>query len=120
LPSSAGRIPAPGHDDVHRETDQLGCEVGEAIELIVCVAVLDGEVLPLDIAEVAQPLPEGLGDPPDASDQVANAPYLACRLRRVGKRHCEQAQGERHDAPDSAAPHDHLLTSTSCRPTSFR
>jgi hypothetical protein len=77
------------HKDVHRETGQLGREVGEAIELVVGIAVLDGEVLTLDIAKVAQALPEGLVDPSGTSDEVPNAPHLARWLRNGSERHGE-------------------------------
>ena len=48
------------HDDLHLETDQLGREVGEPLELPCRPAVLQNEVLAFDIAERAHPLQEGL------------------------------------------------------------
>src|SRR5947199_3194971 len=44
----------------HPQTDQLGREVGEPIELPFRPAVLQNEVLAFDIAERAHPLQEGL------------------------------------------------------------
>ena len=57
---SAGRGGASCHNHVHLEPDQLGRQVGEPLVLPLRIAVLNDEVLALDIAEVAQTLPEGL------------------------------------------------------------
>ena len=42
-------ILAPHHEDIHRQTDQLGRKGGETITLVVGVAVLDRDILALDI-----------------------------------------------------------------------
>jgi hypothetical protein len=39
-------------------TDEIGGELRELFVLAVCVSVLDQEILPLDVAEVAQPRAE--------------------------------------------------------------
>src|SRR5262245_48386279 len=44
---------------------------------------------------------------------------MRCWLCLGGEWHREQAQHERHDAPDGTAPHGRLLTSAACRPSSF-
>jgi hypothetical protein len=48
------------HEDVHVQPDQLGDERGEALGLALRRSVLNGNVVALDVAQVAQPLPEGL------------------------------------------------------------
>ncbi len=48
------------HEDIHLEPDQLGRERGEPLSLPVGIAVLQDDGLALDVAEVAQPVPEGL------------------------------------------------------------
>ena len=47
-------------DDVNLETDEIGCEVREAIAPALRIAVLDADVLALEPSEVAQALPECL------------------------------------------------------------
>src|SRR5712692_9300021 len=69
------------------------------------------DVFPLHIAEVAQPVPKGLpqrGGRRRGWGQDTDPRDFAPRLRRDRERRCEQAQGERDDAPNGVAPH-HLL-----------
>ena len=47
-------------DDVNLETDEIGCEVREAIASTLRIAVLDADVLSLDPSEVAETEPECL------------------------------------------------------------
>ena len=54
-PRSAG-----GHDDVDLEPDQLGWQGREPLELPVRLAVLDDNVLAVDVAEVPKSLSECL------------------------------------------------------------
>ena len=46
------------HDDVHLEVDQLGRQIWEPAVLTLGPSGLDGEVLPFNIAQVAQALAE--------------------------------------------------------------
>ena len=48
-----------GHNHVHWEPDQLGRLVAETLFAPLRIAVLNNDVLALDIAELAQPLLEG-------------------------------------------------------------
>jgi hypothetical protein len=41
-----------GQDDIHLESDQLGREVGQSLDLSLGIALLDDEVLPLDVAQL--------------------------------------------------------------------
>src|SRR5712691_12372183 len=82
--------------------------------------VLDDEVLPLDVAKVAQTLLECLdtgigGTGIEPTDPV----HFRQRLRVDGERRYEQAQDECHDEPDGTVPHGRLLASASCRPAPF-
>ena len=59
----AARAPLPAaarNDDVNFATDQLSREVGEPVNFSCGVAVLDNDILALDVAEVTQTLLEGL------------------------------------------------------------
>src|SRR4029077_15366467 len=47
-----------GHDDIDVQTDQLGRKCGKPIQVCVGVTKLDVQVPTLDIAEIAQPIPE--------------------------------------------------------------
>ena len=48
------------HDDVYLETNQLCRQRRGAIRREIGPALLDGDVLSLDVAQFPQPLPEGL------------------------------------------------------------
>jgi hypothetical protein len=58
LAAWAERSP-PSHNDRHAVANQIGCQCGESIELVICEAVLDGYVLSLDETSFAQPLADG-------------------------------------------------------------
>ena len=49
-----------GDDNVRLETDQLGRKLGQSLDPPARKSDFDGNVLPLDVAELAQPLPEGV------------------------------------------------------------
>ena len=51
-----GGSPADNH--VHLEPDQFRREVGESLDLSLGKALLDDEVLPLDVAQRTETLPE--------------------------------------------------------------
>ena len=63
-------------DDIDLAPDQLCCDLGRAVASPLGEMVLDGDVLPLDIAGLAQRLAEGLrhmfrlgrGEPPQDTD----------------------------------------------------
>jgi hypothetical protein len=48
-----------GHEHVRREPDQLGGETGESVQLPFSETVLQADRLVLDVAQLAQTLPEG-------------------------------------------------------------
>jgi hypothetical protein len=47
-------------DDIHLETDEIGGERRETVELTLRISVLDADALSLDPSEVAETLPECL------------------------------------------------------------
>jgi hypothetical protein len=49
-----------GDDDVHLQADELGGERRQPFRSALCKPVLDCDVLAFHIAQLAQPLPEGL------------------------------------------------------------
>src|SRR5262249_48767202 len=85
----AGCIPR-GHDaryarrddDVHREADKLRCDLTEAVGLILGELLLDDDVLALDVAELAQALPERLAvGRARAAPEIANPGDVEVLLR---------------------------------------
>jgi len=55
-----GRCPTLRDDDVHLQPDQIGREGGVAIILALGPSGLDGDVLTVHMAQLAQALAEGL------------------------------------------------------------
>ena len=81
--SLSGRVTAARRDDdVHLETHQLGSELGQPIDLSVCRAPLDDDVLTLDIPKLAQTLAECLDAGRD--ERTANGPKKPIRGIFVG------------------------------------
>jgi len=76
----------PRDDYIDFETDQLGGQFGKPVEVSFSRSKLKSNVLPLDIPQIAQPLPKL---PPKlfwvdiANDQCADGRHL--RLLRVGR-----------------------------------
>src|SRR5205823_6912982 len=52
-----------GHDDVHRETHQLGGEVRQLLVVALRIAVLDLDILAILVAEVVQTAQESVSNP---------------------------------------------------------
>src|SRR5262249_5269103 len=86
-----------------------------------CIAGLNDKVLALDVAELAQTLPECLltgmgrrGRGREVSTEPTD-PMHVRRLLRVGdERRHEQAEGEGDEEPDTAARHGNLLRAWPC------
>jgi len=53
---AASRRLAGRHDDVDRKAHELDREVGQAIHVALCVAIVDREILAFDVTEVPQAL----------------------------------------------------------------
>jgi hypothetical protein len=98
------------HNEVNRETDELGRQVGKALTSPFGRADLQREVPSLHVAQFAQPLPQFLnGDGGEQQNPYAvDFPRL---LRRGGARRHQASEGEEQDNPDGAAPHSALLLS---------
>jgi hypothetical protein len=60
LPGGKGGRRISREDEVNLETNQLRCESWEPLDSRVRASVLDGDVSILGIAELTQPLPEGV------------------------------------------------------------
>jgi hypothetical protein len=71
-----GYAMADGHEEVRLETNELGGEVRQAIELALCPAGLNGNGLGLAVAEVAQGLQETPGRPASDGRQVGISPGI--------------------------------------------
>jgi hypothetical protein len=89
------------HDHVDFETHEIGCEVGEAVQLTLGKSILDGDVLSLDPSEVAKTLPERLFRRHGGSARKRREksdPRNLCRLLRVGhERPGNEARSERDE-----------------------
>ena len=100
----ADRGGSPGHNHLHLEPDQLGRQVGEPLRLALRIAVLDDDVLALDVAQVAQTLPEGLHTcwGRDGRGERRTEPTDPVHFRRLlclgDERRHEDTQGEGDDA----------------------
>src|SRR5262245_623251 len=90
-----------------------GREVGQSLDLALGIAFLDDEVLPLDIAQLTETLPEpvevGLGR--EAKGEPSDPGDFARRLRGGDERHHEDTQGKEENAHGVQSP-DGLLTWT--------
>src|SRR5262249_39721408 len=100
-------------DQIHRQADELGGKVGEPVEVALRIAALKGDVLSLHIAEIAQPVDEGIkeGRRPRSRgcalrEQTDPRALCGC-LRHSGARRREEGEGE--DEPEDAAPHGGVL-----------
>src|SRR5262245_28274983 len=111
LLGGSGRDGAGGHDHVDLETDQLGGEVGQAMRFCLRETVDDADLLPLDVAEVAQPTTEGF-HPRQVGRNAEDAdPAYLPRLLRLGKEWAEHDGGDEkqcghgeRERPGSPAP----------------
>src|SRR5262245_56779644 len=92
---------AAGDDDVDRQPHQLVGERWEALGAAVGGAILDGDGLPLDIAEFAQPAPEGIEVGGVGGDRDglkhADAAELPARLRAGRQRPRGRRPAEQRD-----------------------
>ena len=105
------------NDDINVETNQVGGEAGELIGL-PCPSVLKDEVLSLNIAELAQTLPEclkegGVWGIDWGVEQEKTYPRHFRLLGLGGERRHEDTEGESDNSPYGGVPHDRLLESAS-------
>ena len=80
-------------DDVRLEANQLGGQVGQSLDPPPCEPDHNGNVLTLDVTELAQPLPEGVElyrGSGRAEEQKADPRNLSRRLRLGGERRGEE------------------------------
>jgi len=49
-----------GNNEIHLALDQLRCQTGQMVIPTVGISPIDGDVLPLDVAQLAQSLPKCL------------------------------------------------------------
>src|SRR5262249_25073052 len=113
LLGSPRRWAAERHQGIHLKLDQVGCVVASLLVRAPVRSPIDEYVLPYHIAKLTQLLQEWRLleiDRRDSRDH-ADAGHLRQRLRVGAERRQEQAEGERDDASDRAAPHEGLLSS---------
>ncbi len=90
---------APGNDDVYLQANELGGERRQPLGPALCEPVLDRDILTVHIAQLAQPLPEGLGEMRAiggrAGREVTDPGDLRRLLRSGGEgRHREDYEGK--------------------------
>ena len=117
------RWPPPRHDEVSLEPNQVGREVREPVE-VLGRAVLQGDLLALDPAQVTEPLSEALDVGRDArggaEEEQTNPGDVPCWRRYGGERCHEKIQGESNQQHDQAARHGNLRHPEICRRHSTR
>ena len=99
------------------EADQLGCQGGEPLVLPLRPTVRNGEVLALDIPEVAQLLPEGIDRrvvirAGKARTEEPNPVHVRCLLRLRSACGDTEAESEDEHEPQSAQRHGGVLQQT--------
>src|SRR5258708_7288410 len=97
-----------GPDRLHLQSNEPRGQAREPLVAAIGRSVLDDEVLPFDVPEISQPLPEGIEvgriDRGRRSLEHADPVDLSRRLGLEGEGRGEQAEG---DAGDEGAPSDH-------------
>ena len=97
LPGREARRRAGRQDELHLQSDQFGRERGQPIVAVLREAVLDDDVLALDVAVLAQSLEKALDQERPAlaraDAQKADPVDLPGRLRLGGERRGEEARG---------------------------
>src|SRR5215510_5822345 len=95
------------HDDINLESNEVGHESGEPLEVPPVTSVFDHDVAALDITEITQSLAEGLAleDASGPAPQVAYASDLGRLLALRGERR-KNTESEHDREPDP--PHEHL------------
>jgi len=71
---------AVGRNDIHRAPNEHRRGLGEPLRHSVAIRIVEGDVAAFEVAEVAQPVPEGV--PPERVVDDADARHLP-RLLRV-------------------------------------
>src|SRR5262245_31638947 len=95
-------------DHRHLTAYQIGCEVGQSLDLVLRPAILDHDILALDVAGFTNPLPEGgqitctIGKRRTA-EETDHRHRRLLRARRERPRCCRAA-----DERDELAPPDHV------------
>ena len=99
------------HDDVHLEPDQLGRQVGQPVDPILRISIVDDNILALNPPELAQPMPERVEQVrPIGRGRRAKKTYprhLSRLLRVGGERRGEEATRQ---AADERPPIHHSIT----------
>jgi hypothetical protein len=115
--AACAAAPPPRHDEVSLEPNQVGHELGEPVE-VLGIAVLQGDLLALDPAQVTEPLSEALDVGRDArggaEEEKTDPGDFPCWLRYCGKRRHEETEREGAEESDHAARHRSLLSARTC------
>src|SRR5262245_47764049 len=98
-------------DHRHRTTYQIGCEVGQSLDLVLRPAILDHDILALDVAAFTNPLPEG-GQITCTIGKRRTAEETDHRHRRLLRPRRERPSRRAAEQCDEVAAHNHSITSS--------
>src|SRR5262245_62065971 len=90
-------------DHRHLTAYQIGCEVGQSLDLVLRPAILDHDILALDVAGFTNPLPEG-GQITCTIGKRRTAEETDHRHRRLLRARRERPRGHAADKRDEVAP----------------
>src|SRR5262249_36615291 len=115
LPRSTRRFGTVCNNHVDPEANQLGCKGRVTLRVTVRVTAFYGDILRLDVAQVAGPRPARIiGRPVCFRYQISDRSTLSCLLRPGGERRGKETAGK---AGDERAP-VHYSIPSSARPSS--
>lgn len=99
---------AGGHDEIHLQGDQLGGQHGQLIVPILREAVLDEDVLALDVTALAQSLEQAIDHEPPAFARADSQKADPGDFRALPAEHL--AAGQQADAGQDQTPLQELAT----------
>src|SRR5262249_60888345 len=100
-------VGTPCENDVYVEADELIRQLGKPLVVSLGVAVLEANVLTLDIPEIIESLPERVDGRPGLDRQDTNRNYFPSRpLRPCGERPSNRTA----DQSDELTPPHHSIT----------
>ena len=91
------RLGAPSENDVHFEADEIIRQIGESLVASFGVAVLEANVLALDVAEIVECLSKGIDGRPGFERQDTDGDYFPRLLRTRRERPRDRRAADKRD-----------------------
>src|SRR5262245_40835933 len=98
-------------DHRHLTAYQIGCEVGQSVGLVLRPAILDHDILSLDVAGFTKALAE-CGQIACTIDRRRNAEESYYRHRWLLRSRCKRPRRRAAEQRDELAPSHHSMTSS--------